>query len=196
MAVVVFITHPEVVIDPLVPVPDWALSPKGLERMEAFCGHDFVGRISRVFASAERKARDGAEVIAAHLGLDVEIDADLGENDRSSTGYLPQAEFVAVARQFFAEADRSIRGWERAVDAQRRIVSAVDRIAARNIDDTIAMVSHGGVGTLLMCHLRGHPISLQLKPPAPEGGCAFAFETRSGEIIANWVRVEEPLMLP
>lgn len=191
MSIVLFITHPEVTIDPNVPVPEWSLSPLGRRRMGLFCEHRFAGRISRAFASTETKARDGAQVLAERLGLEVEIDADLGENDRSATGYLPRPEFLQVARQFFAEPERSVRGWERAVDAQHRIVRAVHRIAERNVTEDVAIVSHGGVGTLLMCHVLNHPISLALKPPAPEGGSYFALDAASFELIHGWLDLEE-----
>ena len=35
MSVVYFITHPDVLIDPAVPVPEWPLSPRGRARMQA-----------------------------------------------------------------------------------------------------------------------------------------------------------------
>ena len=35
MATVYFVTHPEVVVDPQIPVPDWGLSPVGWKRIEA-----------------------------------------------------------------------------------------------------------------------------------------------------------------
>ena len=48
----------------------------------------------------------------------------IGENDRSATGFLPREEFWATADLFFAHPTESIRGWERAIDAQARIVAA------------------------------------------------------------------------
>jgi broad specificity phosphatase PhoE len=84
----------------------------------------------------------------------------LGENDRSATGYLPRDQFEAMADEFFGKPEDSIRGLERAIDAQRRIISAVERvIALSDPNGDIAIVSHGGVGTLLLCHLKGLPIS-------------------------------------
>ena len=64
-----------------------------------------------------------ARPMADRLGLTPIVIDGLGENDRSSTGYLPKAEFEAVADAFFARPEESVRGWERAVDAQRRIVA-------------------------------------------------------------------------
>jgi hypothetical protein len=55
--------------------------------------------------------------------------ADLGENDRSATGFLPPEEFERVADEFFGSPEKSARGWERAGDAQVRIVRAVEGIA-------------------------------------------------------------------
>lgn len=129
----------------------------------------------------------GAEILAMHLSLPVTALAELGENDRSATGYLPKVEFEAVADLFFAYPERSIRGWERAVDAQRRIVGAVERVLAASPDGgDIAIVAHGGVGTLLLCHLRGDAIGRQHDQPANNGGNYFAFDAVTGRPLHGW----------
>ena len=103
MSIVHFITHPEVVIDPAMPVPDWPLSPVGRERMRrAVLEQPWLRDVRALFSSAERKARDAASIIAEHLCLQPAVIEDLGENDRSATGYLPRREFEAVADEFFA----------------------------------------------------------------------------------------------
>lgn len=53
--------------------------------------------------------------LAGHLGLSVAELKRLGENDRSATGYLPRAEFEAVANLFFAHPNE--RSW---LEARRR----------------------------------------------------------------------------
>jgi hypothetical protein len=50
-----------------------------------------------VWCSSERKAGDGADILAAHLRMPITELETLGENDRSTTGYLPQPEFEIVA---------------------------------------------------------------------------------------------------
>jgi broad specificity phosphatase PhoE len=181
------ITHPDVVVDPAVPVADWPLSERGRLRMTAGLRQPWVAGLSSVYASAERKAQDGAGILARHLGLAVRTDAGLGENDRSSTGYLPRHEFEAVANEFFAHPERSVRGWERAVDAQRRIVAAVHRIhAADPTRGGIALVSHGAVGTLLYCHLARVPISRVWDQPANGGGNCFAFTLVPEAVESHW----------
>jgi broad specificity phosphatase PhoE len=146
----VFITHPDVLVDPVVPVPQWPLSERGRAR-------------------------------------------DLGENDRSSTGYLPPPEFERVADAFFAEPHVSARGWERAIDAQRRIVNAVERIARDPAGGgTVAIVSHGAVGALLQCHLASAPISRRWDQPGSGGGHWFAFTAEPVALCSHWHALDAP----
>src|SRR5262249_39166237 len=141
---VYFITHPDVRIDPTVPVPDWSLSARGRARMARALMLPWVSSVRALWCNTERKARDGARILAVHLRIPVTELAELGENDRSATGYLPRSEFEIVANLFFAHPERSARGWERATDAQRRIVSAVNRVlvASAKCGGNIAIVSH------------------------------------------------------
>ncbi|HWL83928.1 MAG TPA: histidine phosphatase family protein [Roseomonas sp.] len=190
MSRVIFITHPEVAIDPAVPVPDWTLSEKGFARMRRLLEQPWIGNIRHIASSAERKARDAAGILAGRLGLPVRIVAELGENDRGATGYLPKAEFEVTAAAFFAHPERSIRGWERAVDAQARIVRAVEAALAGTAGD-VAIMAHGAVGALLLCHLGGRPISREADQPGEGGGNLFVFGREDRRLISGWQRMEE-----
>jgi broad specificity phosphatase PhoE len=186
MTTVHFITHPEVTIDPAVPVPDWPLSPLGWKRMHLALKQSWLAGVRTVFSSAERKARDAAAIIGGHLGLSPNIIEGLGENNRSATGYLPKPEFEAVADRFFASPDESVRGWERAVDAQRRIIGAVQRaIIMAPAEGDIAIVSHGGVGALLLCHLKDEPISRARDQPGSGGGQVYSFDAASRRMLSE-----------
>ena len=107
------------------------------------------------------------------------------ENDRSATGFLPPPEFEAVADQFFANSHTSIRGWERAIDAQRRIVSEVDTVLDPEDSGDMALVGHGGVGTLLLLSLSGREISREADQPAG-GGNYFAYDIRARRVVHGW----------
>lgn len=185
---VYFVTHPDVLIDPTVPVPEWPLSPRGRERMTRALALPWIRGVRAVWCSTERKARDGAEILAAHLGMPIEELAELGENDRTATGYLSRAEFEAVADLFFSHPNESVRGWERALDAQRRIVAAIDEVLTASTDcgGDVAVVAHGGVGTLLLCHLRGDPIGRQYDQPPNNGGNYFAFDAATRRVQHAW----------
>jgi broad specificity phosphatase PhoE len=186
MATVYFITHPDVLIDPAVPVPDWPLSQRGVARMRAMLAQPWIPGIVTVCSSTERKARDGAAILATHLGLVPVARADLGENDRSANGYLPKPEFEATADAFFANPETSVRGWERAVDAQARIVSSMRAVLAEAPPGDVAVVSHGGVGALLLSHLQATPISRTADQPAGSGGHVLAFNRTDWTLRHGW----------
>ena len=169
-----FITHPNVVVSRDVPVPRWPLSELGKKRMRAGLRQPWVRELTAIYCSDEQKAIDGAAILAEHVGVAFEVVPELGENDRSASGFLPPDEFERVADQFFANPETSIRGWERAIDAQTRIVRAVEAIAERS-KGTIALVSHGAVGSLLYCHLAGKPIDRRWDQPPSGGGNYFRF---------------------
>ena len=183
---VIFLTHADVAVAPDTPVPNWGLNPKGQARHEAFASADVLQNVRSIYASAEQKAQDGAAITAEHLRLPVQIRPALGENDRSATGYLPEAEFWPVVRDFFKYPDVSTRGWETARDAQTRIRSAVVDVIAEAADGDILIVAHGGVATLLRCALLGKEIAQDESQPHPKGGCWFAFPRRMDAVPTEW----------
>lgn len=143
--------------------------------------------LAAVWSSGEQKALDGAAILAEALAIPHHVLAGLGENDREATGYLAQAEFEATADRFFAEPETSVRGWERAVDAQARILAAVTQvIQAHDSQGDIAIIAHGGVGTLLLCHLKGCPIRRSEDQPPTQGGNYFAFDAFSRTLHHGW----------
>lgn len=176
MSFCIYLTHPEVAVDPTVPVPDWGLSEIGRSRANNGLLEPWAPDIRQVFSSCERKAIETAEVFATRYDLDVRpIDA-MHENDRSATGFLPPDEFEQVADQFFSTPETSIRGWERALDAQCRIVDAVKAVVSGvPTNDAVLIAGHGGVGTLLKCHLLGVPISRRYDQIGG-GGSWYRFE--------------------
>ena len=179
-----FVTHPEVSVDPAMAVPAWRLSDRGIARMRAFVANPALSGLRSIWASTEAKAIEAGGLLAAGFGLPVQVDARLGENDRSATGFLPPAEFEQTADRFFAHPHESIRGWERAIDAQHRVTQAVFDILSIHGDGDIAFVAHGGVGTLLLCRLMDEPISRV--EDQPHQGHYFAFDLPNRQIIHRW----------
>ncbi|MET0390036.1 MAG: histidine phosphatase family protein [Polyangiales bacterium] len=180
-----FITHPEVSVDPALPVTRWSLSPRGRARMAWFIASDVLEQVAHVFSSTEQKAIDAATPLAAARGVGLRLVDALGENDRKSTGYLESAQFELAADAFFAAPAQSYRGWETALAAQARIVGAVERsIADAAGTGDIAIVSHGAVGTLFKCFLKGVPISRA--EDQPRQGHFFRVDIASGRLLSDW----------
>jgi len=187
--IVRYLSHPQVAIDPAIPVDKWGLNEEGRQRVMALAGNMALAQTRTVISSGEKKAVETAQPLAEPLGLPVIIREEMHENDRSATGFLMPDEFEQVASQFFACPDTSIRGWERAVDAQSRIVGAVEKVLSEAGRGDVLIVGHGGVGTLLMCHIAGWPIARDHDQPGG-GGNVFAFEGGSQQLLHGWTPME------
>lgn len=176
-----------------VPVPQWPLSELGRSRMRQGLKQPWVREVTAIYCSTEQKAIDGAQILAEHRSLTFTPLAGLGENDRSATGFLPPHEFEIVADAFFAHPDISVRGWERAVDAQWRVAEAVEQaIKGDRTSGPIAIVSHGAVGTLLYCRLSGKQIDRRWDQPPNGGGNFFHFTLEPPEAYSWWQQIDEP----
>jgi len=185
-----YLTHPQVAIDPDVPVPRWSLSERGRERLLGLSGAAWLPALRRIVCSDEQKAVETGEAIAAATGLTIEIRPNMGENDRSSTGFLLPERFEAAADAFFAAPDESWNGWETARDAQARIVAAATHaLDERPGDGPILFVGHGAVGTLLKCHVADRPISRREDQPNG-GGNIHAFDLAARRLLCDWTPLE------
>ena len=186
-----FITHPNVVISRDVPVQNWPLSELGRQRMKAGLTQPWVKTLTSIYCSTEQKAIDGAGILAEHLSLKFNAVEALGENDRSSTGFLPPVEFETMADAFFAQPETSVRGWERACDAQARIVRAITQLADTDSSaGSVAVVAHGAVGALLYCHFSGQPISRRWDQPRNNGGNYCRYPLPLGPAPSGWKPID------
>ncbi|WP_037308576.1 histidine phosphatase family protein [Ruegeria halocynthiae] len=187
-----YLTHPQVLIDPLVDVPGWSLSEVGHARVvQVSRTQSELSRTTQVISSCEIKAVQTAQPLATAMGVRVKSHPDMHENDRSATGFLPPEEFETVADQFFAQPQASVRGWERAVDAQTRIVRAVMACVSETDAGDILFVGHGGVGTLLFCALSNLPIDRRYDQGPGGGGNWFQFHLDTMKPSHGWRPMEE-----
>ncbi|STR45085.1 histidine phosphatase family protein [Iodobacter fluviatilis] len=187
MQKVYFITHPEVLIAPDVPVTQWSLSEKGRERMTAFLQQAFVPSLTAIYSSEETKAIEAAAILAASIDIKIEKLSALGENDRTATGFLQKEQFEAAADQFFAHPENSFQGWERACDAQQRIINAVEHIIQKSAEKNIAIVAHGAVGTLYKCHLKN--IAISRSEDQPSQGHYYCFDVKHRQLEHDWLPI-------
>lgn len=181
-----FVTHPEVVIDPGTPVPRWRLSAHGIARMRAFAASRAAARVGEVWASTETKAIEAAGLLAARFGLPVRVHPGLGENDRRATGFLPPDEFEPLVDAFFANPLASVRGWEPAGAAQARVATTVAAILCepRSHQGDVAVVAHGAVGALLLSQFLQRPISRD--DDQPSQGHYWSFDPRTQQVLHGW----------
>lgn len=187
----VYLTHPQVEIDASVPVPQWGLSAVGAARVQALLHKQWIRKLGRVVSSDECKALKTAGPIAEMAGCTLSVEHDMGENDRSSTGFLEPSAFEKAADTFFLHPEISWNGWERAADASTRICDAAERVLRTHPADVpILFVGHGAVGTLLKCSFAGRPIA-RSEDQRAGGGNLFAFRLRDRALICDWTAMND-----
>ena len=147
----------------------------------------WIRDIGRIICSAEQKAVDTARIVGEHLGITPEVRPSTHENER--TGFLPEAEFQATADAFFARPTESIAGWERAIDAQTRILTALDDVLHDPQPDDVMVVGHGGVGTLLLCALAGWEIDRRHDQPGV--GHHFCVDLTGWSVVHPWRPIDD-----
>ena len=187
MARLWYVSHPEVRIDADVPVERWGLTETGRSRAVAMCAQPWIADVERIISSGETKALELAAIVAGHTGLAIEVRERTGETDRSSTGFVPPAEYGAVSEAWFATPDAHDRGWEPAAAVQRRVVDELGD--ALTGDRNVFVAGHGGSGTLLWCHLAGEPIAADRDQGA--AGNYFTVDLAAGRPLHAWRPIDE-----
>ncbi len=186
-----YLSHPQVRVDPAVPVPDWGLSDIGRARTERASHALSLTDTRTIISSSERKAIETADILAAPLKLPVQQRPKTHENDRSATGFLRPDIFEETANKFFANPLESTNGWERAIDAQTRIVADVLAALQDHVSGDLLIVGHGGVGTLLYCHFADVPISRSFDQTGGGGGNFFSVDLSNHNPIHHWLPMED-----
>ncbi|WP_439273434.1 histidine phosphatase family protein [Pseudochrobactrum sp. HB0163] len=186
----IFLSHPQVVVEPAVPVTQWHLAPQGRAALQKFLSRNLLPVPDIIFCSEETKAQQTAALAGKYFKRGVHTHCGLGENDRSATGFLPPAEFEQVADQFFAKPHQSVRGWETAAAAQKRICNALADIMALAVDaqyQVVMIAGHGATGTLLYCALAGLPVSRDYDQP--EQGHYWCYDYKTRKMLHHWYAI-------
>jgi len=187
-----YLSHPQVQVVPEQPVTDWSLSNQGWARIMALAGRRWPRSPCHIFSSPETKARQTAAILATPLGVPVHVLPRTGEVDRSATGYLPHDAHEAQADLLFGQPTESANGWERAVDAQARMLSSLAQIKRSHPTGDLLMVGHGAVGSLLWCALAGRRIH-RSEDQYPGGGCIWmaSVSDTGAKPLQPWAPMEQ-----
>jgi probable phosphoglycerate mutase len=122
---------------------DVPLNDRGREQARALAESLADERIDVIYTSDLSRARDTAEAVAARLGVDVVLDADLREID------------VGPIEGLTADEAAAYEGWqgEPTESHAERVLAAVGRIAERHPEGRVLVVTHGGSMRRLHEHL-------------------------------------------
>lgn len=127
---------------------DFALTERGHRQAEAMANYVADNyNISKIYASTLTRAKQTAQHLSDKTGISIIFDENLMEFNNGLLAGLPRA----VVREKYPEVpdlpiDKAVYGQESQVEFRQRAENALSRIMneAEN-DETIAVVSHGGM---------------------------------------------------
>ncbi|MDP3260661.1 MAG: histidine phosphatase family protein, partial [Thermodesulfovibrionales bacterium] len=125
--------------------------------------HNASSKLSAVYCSPLSRALKSAEIIAEPHGLKPVVIEDLRER---SFGIWEGMTFTEIKekypQEFEAWAGNPLRyspvDGESTVEVRERAVKAVDSLLSNHNSEHIAIVAHGGVNRIILCHIMGIPL--------------------------------------
>lgn len=148
---------------------DFALTERGHKQAEAMADYIYKNyTVSKIYASTLTRAKQTAEHLSAKTGISIVFDENFMEFNNGLLAGLPRA----VVREKYPEVpnlpiDKAVYGQESQVEFRQRAENALARVISESqTDETIAIVSHGGMINQLYRSLFDMPID-----------CKFFFNT-------------------
>lgn len=170
MANLILIRHSMVQPNPELNSHEWGLVEEGREACKILVEKLRPYAIRQIYSSQEAKARETGQILADALGLSCEIAPDLAETKREGLDFMANsAEFRQQVREAMRRPDEKLFGEERFADARERFLNAMERLLCQHPNETIALVSHGRVLSMVLAQFTGEdPVSIwdSLKMPA------------------------------
>lgn len=185
MTELIYITHPEVIIDADIDIDSWQISSLGWDRIQNLLLLDFWHIVEKVYTSTEPKAYAIAEEIKKEKGIGFEKIHDFREIDRSSTGMItPISKYMQVVRSSYENPLSQIKGWESLNSVMLRNSKIVEKLKVKHLRKTIVIIGHGCAGTTIKCHIKKISPSFQEDPQRT--GCYFVADLETNTIINDW----------
>lgn len=148
---------------------DVPLSEEGIEEIKKVAG--FIKNVGTnrslplrgVYSSPLSRALKSAKLIAEPHGIRPMVVPDLRERN---FGLWEGMSFDEIKekypKEFNAWAENPLKykpvGGESTIEVRDRVIRAVEEILANHKEETIAIVAHGGVNRIILCHLIGIPL--------------------------------------
>ncbi|MBI5301257.1 MAG: histidine phosphatase family protein [Chloroflexi bacterium] len=167
---------------------DVPLNARGWRQAEQL-GARFAGEtIHAIYTSDLRRARDTAEVIASRANKPLVVEPRLRE---ACMGELQGMTYADVHARWFPNVatmpsyfvDDAPAGVESLRELQARLVSAVNDIAARYVNETVLIVNHGAGLRALFCAWLGIELSAYWKLCSDSGSVSIVRVTEAGVVV-------------
>ncbi len=140
---IIFLRHAETEVDNSLPISSWTLSKKGIDNAKELSNKEPFQDIDVIFSSYEEKSILTAMNFNQENKLSITNDKALNELNRDSSPNLTKDEYYNTVKDCFANLKRSVKKWEKPIDALRRFSKKIDEINEKYIGKKILIVSHG-----------------------------------------------------
>lgn len=150
---------------------DVPLSEKGIKQVDqvakylnrSYKSHKSCNGLEAVYSSPLIRALKSAEIIAKQHGLEPIVIPDLRER---SFGIWEGMSFNEIKDKYPEEFEAwtgnplkySPIGGESTIEVRDRVVNALDNLLSNHNKENIAIVAHGGVNRIILCHVMGIPL--------------------------------------
>ncbi len=188
MTKLIVITHPAVIIDPLIPIDEWSLSEKGWKQVRQAFKLEFWTSVDVLYSSYELKAYSMAEKASKKFSIPFDSAHkiyDLGET-RGRT-FIPPDQFDQAVKEWYSDLDHNVNGWEPINTMSKRVSTCIDSLMRKHKNRTVAVIAHGGSGTMIKCHVQGI-VPSQNEDPHKVAGGYFVADWEEKKIIRDWTR--------
>lgn len=136
----------------------WALTAEGSSRCAALADQLRPYHVAHIASSDEPKAYMTAQLLAAHLEVaaPLTVDPDFRETRRDSAPYFDsEGDFHAAIHAAMNAPEEVVFGDEAFASARGRFTSAIGRLLSAHQHETIAVVTHGTIMSLMLGHVAG-----------------------------------------
>jgi 2,3-bisphosphoglycerate-dependent phosphoglycerate mutase len=170
MPKLVLIKHAMPEVQPGLPPSMWPLSQEGRRSCEALVAPLRPLGLERVMGSREPKATETGRALALGLGVPFEVREGLHEHERGHEGFEPdRPAFESKIEGLFENKAERVYGSESGTESLERFRASVLAIVAENEAESVAIVAHGTVISLLVaesCGLDGFELWRRLGLPS------------------------------
>ena len=139
---------------------DVALTPIGISEMEEVAGRLIEEKIAALYTSDLSRALHSAEILGRMLHLTPIVSPPLREKSFGKWEGLPQAELLRRFPDEWSDwlanpADAKPTGGESVREMASRVLPVVSQIIKNHPGERVAIVAHGGVNRVILCHALG-----------------------------------------
>ncbi len=149
----ILVRHSNVQIDQERSSHEWLLSENGRVRCVTFAERLLPYGPDLFISSQEPKAAETGQLMSRVLGIPNQVASGLQEHNRSAGPYFgTQAAFRDAIKELFASPETQSFGQETGIEALARFNHAIARCLNLYPAQNLAIVTHGTVMTLFVCH--------------------------------------------